>query len=418
MDWILFSGFIVLYLLVFAAFAIPHLAFPMVMFALVVLVVIIIPRIMTSIAEISMNKTRSRKAYSVTEAAANLHRQLFIADLHANTLLWNRNILVRHRYGHIDIPRLVEGNIGLQVFSVVTRVVAGQNLESNRADSRDILKPLMVLQGWPLRTWGSPLRRALFQARKLEWFTSRVKGRQLLLIKSWGDVAELMDRRLENPAIIGVMLGLEGAHALEGHLINLDQLFEAGFRIFGTGYFFDNEVCGSTSGVERGGLSVFGREVVKQVEEKKMILDLAHSSLKTIDDILEMASAPVIVSHTGVLGTCDNPHNLADDHIRRIAGCGGVIGISMIGKAVGEVSVEAVARAMRYTSDVGGVDCVSLGTDFDGYATTPIDASGMVQLTDALIEKKFSLEEIDKIMGGNFLRVLQVVLPNDIEEGR
>jgi microsomal dipeptidase-like Zn-dependent dipeptidase len=165
-------------------------------------------------------------------------------------------------------------------------------------------------------------------------------------------------------------------------------------------------------------LSVFGREVVKQVEEKKMILDLAHSSLKTIDDILEMASAPVIVSHTGVLGTCDNPHNLADDHIRRIAGCGGVIGISMIGKAVGEVSVEAVARAMRYTSDVGGVDCVSLGTDFDGYATTPIDASGMVQLTDALIEKKFSLEEIDKIMGGNFLRVLQVVLPNDIEEGR
>jgi membrane dipeptidase len=416
MEWILFSAVITLILLIFAAVTVPQLALPLGLLSLINLLLIIIPRILVIIIERTMNKTRSRKAYSVSEEAASLHRKLFIADLHADTLLWNRNILVRHSYGHIDIPRLVEGNVGLQVFSVVTRMPAGQNNKSNRTDSGDLLKALMVFQGWPVGTWSSPMQRALFQARKLEWFASQVKGRQLIVIRNWQDVSDLMTRRLENPVILGAILSLEGAHVLEGRLANLDQLYDAGFRIFGTAHFIDNEVCGSAHGSEKGGLTVFGCEVVKQVEAKKMILDLAHSSPKAIDDVLEMVSTPVIVSHTGVCGTCDNQRNLSDDHVRRIASAGGVIGISMFNPAVGEVSLEATAEAMRYTSDLAGVDCVALGTDFDGNVTTPIDASGMVQLTDALVNIGFIGEEIRKIMGGNFLRVLQIVLPKDMEE--
>jgi microsomal dipeptidase-like Zn-dependent dipeptidase len=341
--------------------------------------------------------------------AKELHHRLQVVDLHADPLLWKRDLLQRSDYGHVDLPRLAEGNVTLQVFAAVTKTPRGLNFEHNPSDS-DLITLLAVAQAWPRRTWGSLLQRALYQAEKLERMASRSNGR-LVIVKNAREFEGLLYRREKKPELVGGLLALEGVHALEGDLDHLDVLFEAGYRMIGLTHFFDNEAGGSAHGMEKGGLSPFGRELVRRVQEKRMALDLAHASPHVIDDVLAMATAPVMVSHTGVQGTCEGPRNLSDDHVRRIAATGGVMGLAMFEGAVGGTTVEDTARAMCYTADLVGVDHVALGTDFDGAVTAPVDASGLALLTEALMAQGFTDDEIASIMGGNALRVLCQVLP-------
>ena len=142
-----------------------------------------------------------------------------------------------------------------------------------------------------------------------------------------------------------------------------------------------------------------------------MILDLAHASPRTIADALAMATRPVVVSHTGVKGTCDNRRNLSDDELRGIARTGGVIGIGYWETAVCGTDAEAIARAIRYAAGVAGIDHVGLGSDFDGAITAPFDTTGLPLITDALLAQGFDQEEIAKIMGGNTIRLLLENLP-------
>ena len=118
-----------------------------------------------------------------------------------------------------------------------------------------------------------------------------------------------------------------------------------------------------------------------------------------------------VASHTGVRGVLDNARNLADDHLRGIAATGGVVGIGFWPTACGGVDAAAIARSIRYAIDVAGADHVGLGSDFDGGVPTPFDASGLAQLTDALLEAGATEDEIAKVMGGNAIRVLAETLP-------
>lgn len=354
------------------------------------------------------NKVAVPRPYRASAEAQNLHQQLQVVDLHADPLLWKRNLLQRSDYGHVDLPRLADGNVTLQIFAAVTKVPRGLNFDSNPADS-DMITALAVAQAWPPRTWGSLLQRALYQAQKLQRFASRSNGR-LILVKSAREIEQLLARRETKPELVGGLLALEGVHALEGNLDHLDVLYEAGYRMIGLTHFFDNEAGGSAHGVDKGGLSAFGHELVRRIQEKHLLLDLAHTAPRVIDDVLAMTTAPLIVSHTGVQGTCAGPRNLSDDHVRRIAATGGVLGLAMFEGAVGGDAVEDTARAMRYAADLVGVDHLALGTDFDGAVTTPVDASGLPLLTQALMNKGFTDDEIASIMGGNALRVLCEVL--------
>ena len=142
-----------------------------------------------------------------------------------------------------------------------------------------------------------------------------------------------------------------------------------------------------------------------------MIVDLAHGSDQVVDDVLAMATRPVVVSHTGVRGTCDNRRNLSDDQLRAIARNGGLVGIGFWQTAVCGTDAAAIARAIRYTADLIGVDHVALGSDFDGATRTPFDASGLVKLTEALLAAGFSREDVAKVMGGNEIRFLMENLP-------
>lgn len=358
----------------------------------------------------SLNRVAETHSDSVSPEARRLHQNLWIADLHADSLLWNRSILSRSSYGHVDLPRLREGNVALQTFSVVTKVPWGQNYRSNRGNTDKIFW-LVLAQRWPSSTWFSLAERTLYQARRLRQAARRSNG-QLRVVTHRRDLVFPSDKSDTFPGTAG-LLAIEGLQALEGDLENLARFDRAGFRMMGIAHFYDNRVGGSAHGVEKHGLTDFGREVVRRIEERGMLVDLAHASPATIEDVLSVANRPVVVSHTGVRGTCEGPRNLTDEQLQGVAATGGVIGIGFWPGAVCEASPEAIAEAIHYTVDTIGADHVALGSDFDGSVRTPFDASGLVKLTSALLKEGLSDQEIQRIMGGNVRELLRDTLPEE-----
>ncbi len=336
-------------------------------------------------------------------AARKLHQELRIVDLHADSLLWPRSLLERSSEGHVDLPRLLEGNVTLQVFSAVTKVPKGQNPVRNRGDT-DVIHLLAKASGWPRDTWSSTLARATHQSQKLERFAAASEG-ALVPIRSRADLDVYLASK-STGAVAG-LLALEGLHMLEGELARLDTLYEAGYRMGGLTHFFDNSVGGSAHGWHKGGLSEFGREVVLRMEALGMIVDLAHTSPQVIDDVLDLVTRPVVVSHTGVKGTCDSPRNLSDAQIDRIGANGGVIGIGYWPQALCTAHPDGVAKAAAYVAKRIGVQHVALGSDYDGAVRTAFDTSQLVLVTDALLREGFSAEDVRAIMGENALRVLR-----------
>ena len=382
--------------------------------AIIVLVLIVLALsarwILPPMAEKRMNRVELAPPYPVSAQAQVLHQRLFIADLHADSLLWNRDLLKRESFGHVDLPRLQQANVALQVFASVTRVPLGLNFERN-VPKRDLITLLALAQAWHPRTWRSLLQRALYASEKLHRFAARSNG-QIMLIEHARDLDELVTRRQSDPKVIGALLSLEGVHALEGRLENLDVLYDAGFRMIGLHHFFDNPAGGSAHGVERGGLTKFGRALVQRIQQKKMVLDLAHSSSPVVADALALALAPVFVSHVGLRGTADNQRNLSDEQARGVAATGGVMGIALFEHAVGGKTLDDTARAMRYGADLVGADHIGIGSDFDGALATATDVTGIPLLTERLMRHGFTENEIEKIMGGNVLRVLKQILPS------
>jgi len=357
----------------------------------------------------SMNVTLDGASGTVSAEASALHQTLLVADLHSDALLWDRDLLKRGTWGHTDVPRLVEGRIAVQSFTTVTKTPKAMNIEANAGDT-DNITLLAVMQLWPRSTWSSLLARALHQADKLHATEARSEGR-LTILKTGDDLEAYLGRRSTNDDITAGFLGIEGTHALEGDLANVDRLFDAGFRMFGLTHFFDNEVGGSAHGVDKDGLSDLGYDVIRRMEALGILVDLAHASPALIDDVLGIATRPIVVSHSGVKGTCDNRRNLDDERLAAIAATGGVIGIGLWETAVCGVTPADWARAVRYTADLVGVDYVGLGSDWDGAVAAMVDASQTVHLTQALLDADFEDEEIRKVMGGNVIRVLGEVLP-------
>ncbi len=335
------------------------------------------------------------------------HDGLFIVDLHSDQLLWNRNLLTKASFGHVDIPRLKEGNIALQIFSSVTKAPFGLNYESN-SDSTNSLTLLGILQGRPFRTWNSLLEKSLHHSFLLHEYETLSKG-DLKILKSRQDLTEFIATRKNKT--VGAILSIEGAHSLEGNLENLDKLYNVGFRIIGLEHFFDNEVGGSAHGEEKMGLTPFGKELVKKMNEQSIIIDLSHSSEKVIDEVLELSTRPIMVSHTGVKGTCNSPRNLSDDQLRKIAEKGGLVGIGFWKEAICGEDIFSIAKAIGYAVSIMGVEHVALGSDFDGAVKTVMDSSNIYYLTEALIKGGLTTNQIELIMGQNALRFLQSNLP-------
>lgn len=357
----------------------------------------------------SLNPVIAHEPYTITAEAAALHGSLRIADLHCDALLWNRNLLKENSIGHVDVPRMITGNVALEAFTVVTKTPSGQNYQRNSSASDDITG-LAVSQLWPPSTWSSLLARARYQAEKLHDFAAESGGR-LTVITTQAELADFFERRQDDPALVAGVLGIEGAHCIEEDIKNVQILYDLGYRTVGLTHFFDNAVGGSVHGEEQAGITEFGREVLAELEARHMIIDLAHASPELIDDVLAIASRPVYSSHTGIRGHCDSVRNLSDAHAKAIAQRGGLIGIGFWDTAACTPTPEGIAGAIRYAVDLAGVDHVALGSDYDGATEVPFDVSEIAALTQALLDAGFTENEIRAVMGENVIRFFQENLP-------
>ena len=345
---------------------------------------------------------------AVSNAAAILHSQTTVVDLHADPLLWRRDLNEEHRHGHIDLPRLRTGHVGLQVFGLVTKSPSGQNFDQNPADS-DRLTPLIIVQRRPIAAWTSLLERALDQARDLDVLVQQ--NADLRWVRSQFELGQMLGARQRGEPAIGAMLGLEGSHALEGNVANLEVLHDAGLRMLGLAHFFDNEFAGSAHGMEKGGLTHRGRKLLEEARRLHMIIDLSHASEKVMDEVLKTTDLPVLFSHTGVAATCPGPRNLSDEQLRKAAARGAIFGIALFPGAVCGDDLASAVRAMRHIRDLVGIQHVALGTDFDGAVMTPIDVAGLPELTQSMLNAGFSPAEIDQALGRNALRFFARHLP-------
>ncbi len=399
--------------------------------------------------------------------AAKMHRSLFIIDLHADSLLWRRNLLGRSDRGHLDLPRLIEGNVAIQVFSVVTKAPLHTRLPATKVDEKGITcnpangfdgtKLLRIAQGLPPAQWFDPEAAAFGQAR---WMLEMVEASRIRheadpsqpffkLIRSTDDLDAVIKLRHAGQPVVGALLALEGAHWItqdEPGAVRdaVKRLFDAGFRIVAPTHKFDNGLSASSTGCGlRGGLTSTGSIFLKAAEQRGMILDLAHASDKAILQAAEQSSKPIIVSHTGIRRYCASRmhcnlrRNLGDAQIRAVARTGGLIAIGHWMTAVGGHAghaVQAFDTAHKVLSRASflaemrdeqtlfdPLEHLAFGSDFDGGVRMPYDVTGLSALTSLLVapidrngrnrDRSFDEHALRRIAGANACRVLATVLP-------
>jgi microsomal dipeptidase-like Zn-dependent dipeptidase len=354
-----------------------------------------------------MNPVLPHDPYPVSEAAKALHEDLLIADLHSDSLLWRRNPEKRWERGHMDLPRLREGGVNIQVFSAVTKSPRGLNFDGNDADAPDDITLLAKAQLWPPRTWDSIYERAAFQAQRLQKLEKRDKNK-LIIARKKSD--------LDQPS--GTLIALlltEGAHPLEGNIENIGRLYDEGYRAMGLQHFFDNKLGGSMHGRSQAGLTEFGRQAVLEMERRNIMIDVAHSSVQTVRDVLATVEAPLFISHGGTISGCARTanRNLPDDILREIASRGGILGIGYFNGAICDISPKGIAREIIHAVNLLGEDSVALGSDYDGTVTTALDTSELAAITHQLLLQGLSERQIRKVMGENAKRFLAENLPEN-----
>ena len=357
------------------------------------------------IVDRNLNRVLSDSTTAVSSQTTLLHDHLFVADLHCDALLWNRDLRKRSDRGQVDLPRLRAGGIELQVFSMPTAYPLFSNYRRSPSFP-DILGLAAIANRWPRETWGNPIERAIQQALALRQLAADESNGLWLVTNTFE-----LSVAFRGLGAVRAILAVEGLHLRDGDIQSIDRMFGGGVRVFGLAHMSDNAVAGSAHGWKKYGLTEFGRHVVAHIDSLGGIVDLAHASERTIDDVLAMPNVRVMVSHTGVDGTCPGERNLSDEQLKKIAAHGGIIGMGFWKGAVCGDDAVAIARALRYAVGVAGINALALGSDFDGAVRTPFDAAGLVHLTDALLAEGFSEDEVARVMGLNALEYFERSLP-------
>ena len=216
-----------------------------------------------------------------------------------------------------------------------------------------------------------------------------------------------------------IMLGIENGLALEDDLDNLSHFKKRGVVYITLCHNGDNSLCDSAKGEATwGGVSPFGADVIHRMNELGIMVDLSHAHEKSFYDALDISRLPIVCSHSSARALCDHPRNLTDDQMRALAQKGGVCQITLYPGFLSAKSSEAdILTAMAHLDhaiDVMGIDHVGLGTDFDGDGGVPglADASELTNFTRQLLARRYSEDDIQKIWGGNFLRIMEKVQAN------
>ncbi len=315
-------------------------------------------------------------------------------DLHADTLLWMRwgyNIRKRHSpplpraafFGHLDLPRMIEGGLHVQFFGLVTSPI-----------------PRLFSFAGP----GARVDRAIDLIEAI--------ARQNSEVFSLARTAEEV-RHARHAGKITGFLGIEGAHALEGNLERVAHFANRGVVYLGLVHFSKNEAAFPAwgyGGNKLYGLTDFGMQLIDELNQRKVLVDLAHINRRGFIQAAARSQGPVIVSHTGVSGVHPHWRNIDDMQIRAVAQSGGCIGVIFSSTYLGGKTVEAVCAHLEHLIKVGGEDLPALGSDFDGMIVPPrglSDVSQLPRLSSALIARGHSMRTVEKIFGENVLRVLK-----------
>lgn len=212
-----------------------------------------------------------------------------------------------------------------------------------------------------------------------------------------------------------IMLGIENGLALDGHLDRLQHFAQRGIVYMTLCHNGDNDICDSARGNHtHNGISSFGQQVVREMNRLGILVDLSHAGEKSFYDVLELSSQPIVCSHSSCRALCDHPRNLTDDQMRALAAKGGVMQITMYNGFLvkdGEATVLDALRHLAHAIEVMGIDHVGIGTDFDGDGGVRgmANSSELLNFTRLLLARGYSEQDIEKIWGGNFLRVMTQV---------
>lgn len=330
---------------------------------------------------------------------SSIHKSFTVVDAHCDTvdrIMQGVDLGVRSNQGHIDIPRLREGGVDVQVFACCIGRTGSQYALPYAKLATDMLNALQIH----------------FQ-------------------KHSGDITIALTpediRKAENQGKIAAILDIEGGRAIEDSLDNLKKFYNSGVRLMTITWNSNNWADASQEPPKHNGLNDFGKEVIKEMNRLGMIIDVSHSSDKTVWDVLETSSDPILASHSCVKAICNHPRNLSDELIKAISNGGGVICVNFYSVFIDQVfkdrrekgdlkqqppPMSKVLDHIDHIVRVGGIDCVGLGSDFDGMNPPPIgleDVSKMPKITEELLKRGYSVEEAGKIMGGNFLRLFNQV---------
>lgn len=213
----------------------------------------------------------------------------------------------------------------------------------------------------------------------------------------------------KNRGLKSIMLAIENGAALEGDLANLQHFADRGIVYMTLCHNGDNDICDSAKGNHtHNGLSKFGRQVVREMNNLGIVIDLSHADEKTFYDVLELSKKPVVCSHSCCRALCDHPRNLTDQQMRDLADHGGVMQLTLYPgflRSDGEATIDDVIAHLDHAVEIMGVEHVGLGTDFDGDGGVRglFDASDLMQFTRRLLDRGYSERDLNRIWSYNFL---------------
>jgi membrane dipeptidase len=330
------------------------------------------------------------------DEARAFHEEICVIDLHADTpKLMDKlgyDLAARHErpmpkavnyIGHVDIPRLREGGVAAQFFAFWTwpHYIPG----AERSPVKSLANQLDALDAAIAK-----------HPDKLAWTRT---GAEIRAAKQAGKIA--------------VLGGIEGGHALDGRVEAVEMFARRGVRYLGPLHLWPNALGGTSRKPKRDDpLTDLGREVVRECERCGVIIDLAHINRRGFFEVLDMTTQPLMVTHTGVAGVHKSWRNLDDEQIRAVANRGGCVGIIFARQFLGGSSIDAVVDHILHVIDVAGEDVPALGSDFDGFVIPPTgleDIAALPNLTVALSRRGVAPRVLEKILGGNVVRVLDDV---------
>lgn len=344
----------------------------------------------------------------VDPAVQVLHERAFIADLHMDPLMHHRDLVHASNDGATDIPRLRQAGVDLAGFGIVTEPVPFLGEMGIRL--------AFWWWGWPAEARRSPLTRALAQLDALDGLLAVDPG--LRLVRSRRDLDDVGAQRA-----LGIIASLEGAQAFADDPTAVRRLHERGVRVVGLTHLRTNALGGSGSptvpildwytSTEDQHLTDRGRAVLRAMAGLPFVVDLAHTSPRTFDDILRAWSGPVLVSHTATAALHPGTRNLTDDQLRVVAARGGIVGVMIATNFLGSDHLAALADHLVHAARVIGFEHVSLGLDLDGMVALPAefrDVRDLPRVTQLLHDRGLAPAEIEQVLGLNALRFFQAAL--------